>query len=252
MQRYWTRIALGALFVFGLGLAGLAAVQKGKAQVRSLLTTAATRLPLRFANIGFVLNGRRIGEVTGLDLVRKGADEVGRITGHVQLLEADAARELRHCGLSLDDPDRLSERTSFFCAGADELGPGKLVEVGSIVFQPGDFSRPLYLPEDVVARWRRSEIQQLEASLARDGRGGVRANGSFAVRDRESGPQRGSFNLRADSQGAVLSVRDDLNRPLVDFRADGHGLNLNIRDRHGRNLMRLLADSLGAALRIRH
>ncbi|HEV8613193.1 MAG TPA: hypothetical protein VGQ73_06760 [Gemmatimonadales bacterium] len=252
MQRYWTRIALGALLVFGLGLASLAAVQKGKAQVRSLLTTAATRLPLRFANLGFRLNGRRIGEVTGLDLVRKGASDVGRITGHVQLLDPDAAAELRHCALSVDEPDRLSERTSFFCAAPDELGSGKLVEVGSILFQPGDFSRPLYLPEDVVAQWRRSEIQQLDASLARDGHGGVRATGSFDVRDRESRPQRGSFDLRADSQGAVFSVRDELNRPLVDFRASSSGLNLNIRDRHGHHLMRLLADSLGAALRIRH
>jgi hypothetical protein len=250
VKKYWISIALGALLVFGLGLAGLAAVQKGKAQVRTLLATAATRLPLRFANIGFRLNGRRIGEVTGLDLVRKDAADLGRITGHVQLVDADAEATLRHCALSVDDAGHLNEQTSFFCAGKDELA--SLVEVGSIIFEPGDFSRPLYLPEHIVADWQRSGIQQLDASLARDGHGGVRASGSFDVRDRHRGPQRGSFDLRADSQGAVMSVRDEHNHPLVDFRASGNSLNLNIRDREGRNLLRLLADSLGAALRIRH
>jgi len=252
VKKYWIGIALGALLVFGLGLAGLAAVQKGKAQVRSLLATAATRLPLRFANIGFRLNGRRVGEVTGLDLVRKDAEDLGRITVHVQLVEPDAEATLRQCALSVDDAGHLNEQTSFFCAARDEVA--SLVEVGSIIFQPGDFSRPLYLPEHVVADWRRSGIQQLDASMARDGRGGVRASGSFDIRDRHRGrgAQRGSFELRADSQGAVMSVRDENNHPLVDFRASGNNLNLNIRDRQGRNLLRLLADSLGAALRVKH
>lgn len=250
MNRYWIRIALGALLVFGLGLAGLAAVRMGKAEVRSLLTTAATRLPLRFANIDFRLDGRRLGAVTGLDIVRQSAAEVGRITGHVELTEPGAAAELRGCALILEDVHRLSQRTSFLCAEDAELRSGRLVEVGEVIFKPGDFARPLYLPERTVGDWRRSEIQRLDASMARDGRGGVRANGTFDLLDRERGSQRGSFAMHADSQGAVLSVRDDQNRSLVDFQASRNGLTLKIRDRHGRNLIRLLADSLGAALRV--
>lgn len=250
MNRYWTRIALGALLVFGLGMAGLAAVRKGSAEVRSLLSTAASRLPLRFANIGFRLNGRRVGEVTGLDIVRNSTAEIGRITGHVQLTEPDAAAELSDCALTVDDLHRLNDRTTFSCASAADLSSGDLVEVGEISFQPRRFSRPLYLPQHIVADWRRSEIQRIDASLARDGQGGVRASGSFDVLDQRRGSQSGSFDLRADSQGAVLSVRDEQNRPIVDFKATHEGLRLNVRDRHGRNLLRLLADSLGAALNI--
>ena len=82
--------------------------------------------------------------------------------------------------------------------------------------------------------------------------GGVKAKGSFDVRNHDGSPERGSFTLEADSDGAVISVRDDQGRSLVNFRADHNGVNLNVRDRHGKNLLKLLADSLGAALNIRH
>lgn len=251
MQRYWLRIGLGALLVFVLGLGGLAAVRKGKAEVSSFLASAATRLPLRFANIGFRLDGRRIGEVMGLDIVRKSAEDVGRVTGHVQLTGADAAGLLENCSLAVDDLHRLNDRSTFYCAGASELSSGALVQVGEVQFTPGQFSRPLYLPEQMVDDWRRSEIQQLDARMARDGRGGVRASGTFDLRDRRHGSEKGSFELRAGNEGATLSVRDEYDRPLIDLRAGEAGLRLNVRDRHGRNLLKLLADSLGVALRAR-
>ena len=250
MNRYWTRIALGALLVFCLGMAGITAVRKGTAGVRSMLSTAASRLPLRFANMGFRLDGRRIGDITGLDIVRNGRTEVGRITGHVQLTEPEAVATLAECNLTVDEADRINDRTTFSCASSGELDSGDLVEVGEVIFQPGRFTRPLYLPQRYLTDWRRSEIQQLDASFARDGRGGVRGSGSFDVMDGAHGSQAGTFDLRADSQGAVFSVRDTQNRPIVDFSATHGALHLNIRDRHGRNLLRLLADSLGAALKV--
>ena len=250
MNRYWTRIALGALLVFCLGLGGLTVVRRGTAEVRSLLSTAASRLPLRLANVGFRLNGRQVGEVTGLDIIRNSSTEVGRITGHVKLSDAESVAVLADCNLTVDDVRSWNDRSSFSCVAAGDLESGDLVEVGEVIFQPGRFSRPLYLPQHVVSDWRRSEIQKLDASLARDGHGGVRASGSFDVLDRQRGSQTGTFDLRADSQGAVLSVRDGQNRQIVDFSATQGGLHLNVRDRRGRNLLRLLADSLGAALNI--
>lgn len=171
MNRYWTRILLGALLVFGAGMVGLTVVRKGSAEVRSLLSTAASRLPLRFANVGFRLNGRRLGDVIGLDIIRNSRTETGRITGHVQLSDPEAIAELSDCTLTLEDVRRLNERTTFSCARAADLSSGELVEVGEIQFEPGSLSRPLYLPQSVVADWRRSEIQRLDASMARDGRG---------------------------------------------------------------------------------
>jgi len=251
MRRYWVRIALGALLIFGVGLAGLAAVRKGTAQVKSFLATAASRLPLKFANIGFQLDGRHLGEISGLDIVRNDPTEIGRVTGHVELTDPEAIEKLSDCTLTLDDVRHLNGHSSFSCAEATDLDSGRLQQVGEFIFQPGKLTRPLYLPSEAVADWRRSDIQQLKASLARDGRGGVRANGTFGVLDRERGPQRGSFELHADSQGAVFQVRDEANRTLIDFSATHGGLNLNIHDRRSRKLLRLIADSVGAALNLR-
>lgn len=251
MHRYWARIAFGALLVFCLGMAGLTAVRKGKEQVGHLLASAATKLPLRLANIGFRFEGRRIGELTALDLVRKSSDELGRLTGHVELGDAAAVATLGDCPLTLHGTRRWSERTSFACATRSELDSGELVEVGTMVFQPGGFSRTLYLPVEVVADWKHAGIERLDASLSRDDHGGMKASGSFGLLSRRSGTRSGSFDLRADSGGALLSVRDEHNRPIVDLQATSTGFHLNISDKHGRNLLRLLADSLGAALKIR-
>src|SRR5262249_17518268 len=137
MKRYWIRIALGALLIFGVGMAGLAAVRKGTAEVRSFLATTASRLPLKFANIGFQLAGRHIGELAGLDIVRKGATDLGRVTGHVELTDADALDQLGDCTLTLEDPRHMDAQTSFSCAGQADLRSGRLVQVGEFTFQPG-------------------------------------------------------------------------------------------------------------------
>lgn len=251
MNRYWTRIAVGALAVFGLGLMGMVAVNKGKAHVRTMLSTAATRLPLQLAHLGFRLHGEQIGKVTGIDVSRSESDQIGRVTIRVALNGNASADELRECALTANNLEHWNSRTGFRCAVEEELD-GDLVKVGEVVFLPADFSRPLFVPGEVAGRWNNSGVRSLDASMRADGNGGVTARGRYDLGGKPEGIERGNFSLQADSGGAVISVRDDQGRSLVDFRADQNGINLNLRDRHGRNLLKLLADSLGAALRVRH
>jgi hypothetical protein len=251
MNRYWTRIVLGALLVFGLGLTAMTAVREGKAKVGSLLSTAASRLPLKLAHMGFRLHGRPIGEVTGIDVQRAAAEELGRVTIRVALNGKADLEELRECRLTADNLEGWNDRSGFRCAADAEL-EGDLISMGEVVFQPEGLTRPLYLPGRVANRWRNSGVRALDASLNADGNGGVTARGRYDVIDGRHGPERGTFSLQADSGGAIISVRDDQGRSLVDFRADQNGVNLSLKDRHGRNLLKLLADSLGAAMRVRH
>ena len=249
MNRYWLRIGLGALLVFAVGTGAMAAVRKGKAEVGHLLATVSARLPLQLANLKFRFEGRNVGNVTGIDVQRTAPGDLGRVTVRVALADGQDLAALRDCSLTTDDLAHFSEQTGFRCAAASELGAGDLVETGKIIFEPGSMSRPLYLLQRDVDYWRRSDIRTLDASLTTVGHGGVRARGNFDVRGR-GGPEKGSFTLQADSQGAVISVKDAEGRSLVYFRADQGGVNLNVRDRHGRNLIKLLADSLGAAFNL--
>lgn len=251
MNRYWTRIALGALLVFGLGLMGMAAVNKGKSHVQTMLSTAAARLPLQLAHLGFRLRGEQIGQVTGIDVSQSESEQAGRVTIRVALHGNASVDELRGCALTADNLEHWNSRSGFRCAVEEELD-GELVKVGEVVFLPDDFSRPLFLPGEVASRWNTSGVRSLDASMRADGNGGVTARGRYDLNGKHDGIERGSFSLQADSGGAVISVRDDQGRSLVDFRADQNGVNLNLRDRHGRNLLKLLADSLGAAIRVRH
>jgi hypothetical protein len=249
MNRYWTRIALGALLVFGLGLTGMAAVNKGKAEVTNLLSTAARRLPLQLAHLGFRFRGQQIGRVTGIDVQRSESEELGSFTIRVALGDEAALDELRKCRLTADDIERWNSRTGFRCAEDAEL-EGDLVKMGDVVFQPEGMSRPLYLPGHTANRWRNSGVRSLDASLSADGHGGVAARGRYDLMNGQHGLERGTFSLQADSGGANLSVRDDQGRALVNFRADQNGVNLSLKDRHGRNLLKLLSDSLGAAIKM--
>lgn len=251
MNRYWTRIGLGAVLVFVLGMTAMAAARKGKEKIERLIGTAASQLPLRLAGLTFRLDGRKVGDLTGVEVHRAGPADAGRVTVRVRLHDGDLLQTLRGCSLTVDDPEHLDERTGFLCAEPADLSSGDLVEFGAVAFEPGDLTRPLFVPRHTLDQWRQSEIRQLDASLTRDGHGGVLAQGRYDIADRKHGAQRGTFNLRADSQGAVLSVIDELGRALVNARADRHGFSLNLRDRRGRSLIRLLADSLGAALHVR-
>jgi hypothetical protein len=247
-NRYWTRIAIGVALVFALGMTARAGVQKGKNEIRSLLGTVGTRLPLQLAHLVFRLDGRKVGDVTAVDVHRSGPDDLGRATLRVRLADPALLGDLRACSLSTGDLQRFDDRSGFRCVDPAELEGGRLVEVGEVIFEPGDLSRPLYLPKGDVERWRHSEVRGLNASLQTLPNGMVHAQGTYDLLDHGAARQ-GSFSLKADSQGAVVSVRDEQGRSLFDLHADHNGVNLNVRDRHGRNLVRLLADSIGAAMK---
>ena len=227
-RRYWTRVALGALLVFGLGLAGLAVVNQGKAEVRNLISTAAMKIPLQLAKLDFSLEGRRIGTVSGIDVRRTEPADLGRVKLQVALADPADLAALESCRLTSDDLHRFPASTGFRCADAAEIEAG-LVEMGEVVFQPAELVRPLYLPERTIERWRRSGVRSLDASLIADGQGGVSGQGKFALAEAHHGVKRGTFRLKADQRGAVMSIQDHLGRSLFDFSATEHGVSVKVR-----------------------
>ena len=242
MNPLWTKIGLGAAVIFGVGLAGIAAVNRGKAEIGQLLGRAGHRLPLRLANLGFDLEGHRIGAIKAVN-VRHDADGSTDLV-HLQVALDGAAEVagLSECNViaDFDGRRRYSGTDGFRCAAATELEG--LAPMGTVKFVPGDLERPLYLPERVTREGQRSGLRSLDASLTTDGNGGVTAKGKFDVVDRHHSIERGSFSLRADQGGAELSVRDDRGRALLDIRASEHGVNVNVSDLNGKKLLRLIEE----------
>lgn len=188
-NRYWLRIALGIVLVFTLGMAGISAARKGKAEVRDFLSTASTRIPLKLANIDFRLDGRPLGRIAGLDINRRAADAAARLAVQVELADLGDLEGLRDCSLVTDDIRRFSTHSTFRCARPAELAAGNLAEAGSVTFEPGNLTRPLLLPEDIVARLRHAD----------------RSNASVSI--------------QADQHGASIKVTDKNGRKVVDIQA---------------------------------
>src|SRR5207244_9251227 len=114
-NRYWTRIAIGVALVFALGMTARAAVQKGKTEIRSLLGTVSTRLPLQLAHLGFRLEGRKVGDVTAVDVHRSGPDDLGRARVRAGRSAPGVLAACRACSLPTADCQRLADRSGSAC-----------------------------------------------------------------------------------------------------------------------------------------
>lgn len=251
MNRYWLRIVLGAVLIFGLGMTAMAMARRGTRHFRSVLASVGGQIPTKLANLPVRLDGRVLGRIERLEVDRRNQAEIGRVRVTVRLDDPGLLDRLTRCDLVTDDARRLADGGSFQCVDPGMLSHTGYVRFGEITFEPGSLTRAVYLPEADVEEWLHTDIRRLDARLQRAADGTVRAQGSYDLDPGKGSRERGTFDLRADSGGARFFVRDDRGREVVQFRADESGVFLSVRDRHGKDLVRLIADSIGAALRVR-
>ena len=240
MNPLWTKIGLGATVIFGVGLAGIAAINKGKSELVQLLGRASARIPLQLGRMDFEVEGRRIGAIKSVDIRHDAGGAPGRITIDVAVQDAARLVGLAECNLTAGYDGHWSGDDGFRCAAATDLDA--LVPMGSVRFLGSDLERPLYLPERVTRKIERSGLRALEASLTTDANGGVTANGRFDIVDRRHSIENGSFSLRANDAGTQLSVRGDNGRALLDIRAGEGGVSVNISELDGKRLLRLIEE----------
>lgn len=240
MNPLWTKIGLGATVIFGVGLAGITAINKGKSELVQFLGRAGTRIPLKLGQLDFEVEGRRIGAIKAVDIRHGAPGTSDGITIDVAVEDPARLVGLAECNLTAGYDGHWSGDDGFRCAAATEMGD--LVPMGSVRFLGGDLERPLYLPERVTRRLDRSGLRALEASLTTDAGGGVTANGRFDVVDRQHSIESGSFSLRASDAGTELSVRGHNGRALLDIRAGESGVSVNINELQGKRLLRLIEE----------
>lgn len=240
MNRYWIRIAIGAVVIFAFGLMGITAFNRGKAKVGQLLATVGTSIPMQLAHLPIEFDGRRLGELRNLTVQRASPSEVGTVAMTVALEDAADLADLGDCALTLDRLNDWDDGGGFRCAAPGEAD--RLVEIGKVTFEPGGVTRPFSISRHDADRWQRSEVRSLDASLTTDAAGGVTAGGSFELATRHHGIERGSFSLRATEAGAEVSVKDARGRSLFEFHSDGSGVRFDLKEGRALGLVKLLTD----------
>jgi hypothetical protein len=159
MRGYWMRIALGALAIFAVGMVGISLARRSIGSVRQVAEgSGPITIPVAF--VPFKLDGQKLGTLNRLVLHRAAPKRLSSVELGVKLNDSMLARGLEGCRL-VANIDAKDNSNGF------EVGPGSLStgvfsclhgndttsqfqEFGHAVFQPGDVSVPLLLPNHVV------------------------------------------------------------------------------------------------------
>jgi hypothetical protein len=251
MSRYWVKIALGALCVFGVGMTGISLARKGVHEVKTAalgpVRAALTQLPIHLLN--FRLDGRRIGQIRQIDVSNDGEWTAGSIQIQVEL-DREAAG-LAECLLTNERWEHRTKEAQFRCVSEDEVADDQLIQVGEVRFEPGNLTRPLYAAEHDLRRIERSDIRGLKATVSSpDGRS-VTGQAKYDIRDHRGAEHRGAVRLDASDGRALIEIRDDHGREVFRLRADDHGVSIDAKDKRGNALLRLLAGEAGVDIEVK-
>ena len=167
MKWYWGKIALTALVIFCVGYGGITVVRAAKREVvRAVDTNVDVTIPLPFLPFNF--DGARVGTFRKVVLHRSNPKTVESVDATVRLSDSSLLAKLRGCTVTVEDPSRLSDKSSFRCVVPDSL----MTAFGSLMvstMQNGEWARaaviPLVLRLDVARRIQGHDAQSHGAEL---------------------------------------------------------------------------------------
>jgi hypothetical protein len=171
MRNYWLRIALGALAIFTVGMIGVTLARHGVGRVRGVMEgSGPITLPIAF--VPFKLDGQRLGNVNKVMLLRDAPKRISSVELELKLKDSLLARGLEGCNLVANfegnhEPGAARthagpfSRGVFSCVDRSDSVPQFQV-FGRAVFQPGDVTVPLLLPDDIVNDLKQGEFGRPE------------------------------------------------------------------------------------------
>jgi hypothetical protein len=208
MRNYWLRIALGALAIFTVGMIGVSLARQGVGRVRHVVEgSGPITLPLAF--IPFMLDGQKLGNVSKVVLLREAPKQISGVELEATVRDSAVARGLEGCRLAATfdsdrKPGRIKIQTDkmsqgvFSCMQSKDSNPG-YQRFGRAIFQPGNVTVPLLLPDDMV-----NDLREGHFDFDSDARDSI-ADAAEAA---------------ADSIGAEAEARADSIAEAASSRAD--------------------------------
>jgi hypothetical protein len=251
MDRYWAKIGVGALGIFGVGMAGVTLAKKG---VHELKTAAVGQVAEALQHprtelLNFRLDGRRIGQVRSVEVSNEGEWTAKSVAMQVEVTDGRAPADLAECSLAAEQLEYRKD-AAFRCVTKSDIDDEGLVQIGEVTFAPAGVTRPLFIEEREVRRLAKSELRGLKATLTSDDGKRVTGNAKFDVQT-DRGRERGTVVVDAGDGRANIEIRGDDGRELFRLRADDHGVSINAKDKRGSNLLRLLAGEAGVHLDVK-
>ncbi len=163
MRNYWLKIVFGAFGVFLVGFTLVSLFRHAKHSVVSTFeSTDPISLPIPF--LDFRLDGRKLGEISRVVLLRNDPQHIAGVT--VVLSLADSLRDgLTQCLLTVDNVDQMNDKSTFRCQTAADTAGQTLVPFGKIAFKGGsEDTLPLLMPAKAV-----EDIQRISFRLNSNG-----------------------------------------------------------------------------------
>lgn len=166
MKFYWAKIVAGALAIFCVGLGIRSVVKSTQHRVERVVeSNDDLTIPLPF--LPFNLEGAKVGNFRKLVIHRTGPEQVSGVDVSIRLPDPAVLDGFRSCHLTVDDPTRVNEHTSFRCVAMDST----MELFGNVLVQTRDSAGewiqtatvPLALPRSV-AKGIRGEAAQANAS----------------------------------------------------------------------------------------
>ena len=140
MRKYWMKIILGALLIFGVGFGVVSAARGVKDKI---VSGKDLEIPLG-SFIGFNLDGTRLGSIRSLTIQRSSPKLITGFEVRARLTDPSAFSLLEKCHVSVNDIRNIDERTHFICLPSDS-GYVPFGEVRAEL-RTGDGMRTLVLP----------------------------------------------------------------------------------------------------------
>ena len=250
MDRFWGKIGLGAVCIFGVGMGGITLAKKGihelkTAAISGPVQAALHHLPTDLLN--FRLDGRRIGKVRSVEVSTEGEWTAKSVLMTVTLESGRAPDDLGDCQLATETLGRRKD-ASFRCVDTDEIADENLVEIGTVRFEPDAITRPLFVRERDIRELNRSDLRGLKATLSSEDGKTVQGHAKFDVETSRGNHERGTVRVDAADGRALIEIKGENGEELFRLRADDHGVSINAKDKRGRSLLKLLAGETGMQL----
>ena len=115
MRKYWGKIILGALLIFGVGFGLVSAARGVKNQI---VSGKDIEIPLG-SFIGFNLDGTKLGSIRSLTIRRSSPRLITGFEVRTRLTDAAAYDKLKDCHVTVNDVQHIDERTHFVCLSSD-------------------------------------------------------------------------------------------------------------------------------------